>query len=200
MRYCIFLTLIIGNLIAIQAQEFNGGFQFGLSTSEISGDRINGPSKAGLYAGFFVNRSISKNSSLQLELNFVQKGSRKNPDTINFDSYVLRLSYLELPVLYKTVFYPRFTFEAGPSFGYLIRSYEEVNYQELDIPFEDWDVGISFGLYYKLSEQLQFNVRYFNTVFFPVRKHGSGATYWLNRGQYNEVLSFSLHYQFRKAE
>ncbi|SVE08508.1 uncharacterized protein METZ01_LOCUS461362 [marine metagenome] len=30
----------------------------------------------------------------------------------------------------------------------------------------------------------------------PIRAHNSGATYGLNLGQYNTVLSFSIHYIF----
>jgi hypothetical protein len=102
--------------------------------------------------------------------------------------------------LYKINFYKQLSFEAGPSFGYLIGKRETINEYELDIPFNNWDIGLSLGLYYALSETWQFNIRYFNTLFFPVRDHASGASYWLNRGQYNEVLSFTFHYQFNRPD
>ncbi|MFC2101035.1 porin family protein [Bacteroidota bacterium] len=195
-----FLMFVISSIIFNgnpKAQDFNGGMQLGLSTSEISGDRINGPSKVGLYAGVFVNHSISNYLSLQLELNFVQKGSNKNPDSISLDNYILRLNYLEIPLLFIINLHKHISFEAGPSFGYLIKKYEEADYQELEIPFKNWDVGISIGLYYVITKKWKFNIRYFNTIFFSVREHASGTTYWLNRGQYNEVLSFTFHYQFK---
>jgi len=195
-KYKITFILILSLSFQLRAQYFNGGFQFGLSSAEISGDRINGPSKVGLYTGFFVNRLITDRTSLQLELNFVQKGSKKNPDSTNFDTYVLRLNYIEIPLLFKSNLYKQLSFEAGPSVGYLIKSYEEANYHKLDIPFEKWDVGLTLGLYYAFTENLKLNIRYYNTLIVPVRKHTSGATFWLNRGQYNEVLSFTFHYQF----
>ena len=89
----------------------------------------------------------------------------------------------------------RLTLEAGPSIGILLTHYEEADGEILeDPPFKSLDFGLSLGLYYRLTENIDFNIRYFNTVFFPVREHGSGATYWLNRGQYNEVLSFTFQF------
>jgi hypothetical protein len=175
------------------AQEFNGGVLAGLSTSEISGDYITGPSKAGLYIGIFTSHYVSSKSSLQLELNFIQKGSRKNPDTLDLTSYILRLNYLTIIFLYKYDI-KKFTFEIGPSLGYLVHSYEEADYFVLDNPFNPLDFSGELGLSYAISRNLRFNIRYSNTLFFPVRDEPSGYTYFLRKGQYNEVLSFTFHY------
>ena len=189
------VLLVAGSLLS--AQQFNGGLILGISTSEISGDLVNGPSKVGIYSGVFVNRKFWKKSFFQLELNFVQKGSKKNPDTINFNTYILRLNYAEVHILYKNNFRKKLSFEIGPSFGYLLHQYEAADEMQLNVPFEKWDIGLDIGLIYAFTEKWKLDIRYFNTIFFPVRKHASGATYFLNRGQYNEVLSFTMHYQFR---
>jgi hypothetical protein len=192
----ILLTILL--MPNVQAQKFGGGFQFGLSTSEISGDRFNGPSKAGIYLGAFTNLRLSTKTSLQLELNYVQKGSRKVPDSTSTDSYLLRINYMELPLFVKYDITSKITFEAGPYIGFLIHHYEEQNCEEVisDPPFEKTDIGANIGLYYTLLKHLRANVRYSNTLFFPVQKRGSGNTYWLKKGRYNEVLSFTLHYDF----
>jgi hypothetical protein len=44
-----------------------------------------------------------------------------------------------------------------------------------------------------LLKNLRINIRYSNSIL-KVRDHSSGATYRMNQGQYNEVLSFTLHY------
>lgn len=192
----VFFCLLFNKLYS---QKFDGGIQLGLSTSEISGDRLNGPSKAGLYVGAFTNLKISSRASLQLELNYVQKGSRKIPDSTDFTSYILRLNYIELPLFVKYNISSKISLETGPYIGFLIHHYEEQDYMEAisDPPFKKTDIGANIGLYYTLTKHLKANVRYSNTLFFPVQKRGSGETYWLKKGRYNEVLSFTLHYNFK---
>ncbi len=177
-------------------QQFSGGLIGGLSAAEISGDRLTGPNKAGVYAGGFVNTYISKKSSFQMELNYIQKGSRKNPDTLdNSNFYLLRINYVELFLHYKWDFAERFTFEAGPSLGILLKSYEEADGQILtDPPFKTRDLSGNVGLFFSLTQRWRFNVRYSNSIL-AVRPHSNGQTYKWNRGQYNEVLSFTLHYK-----
>ncbi len=187
---CFFLIPVF-----LMGQEFNGGLIGGLSATEISGDRLHGPNKAGIYAGAFVNRYITEKSALQMELNFIQKGSRLNPDTANnFEQYLLRLSYAELFLHYKYDFHPMFTLEAGPSLGVLISSYEEADFMILDRPFKWHDLSLNVGLFYHFHERWSFNIRYSNSVL-AVRPHTFGQTYRWNRGQYNEVLSFTFHYK-----
>jgi hypothetical protein len=193
------LTIFISTMAYLGAQEFNGGFVAGVGASEISGDRLEGPNKPGIYAGAFVNRYFTDRSSAQLELNFIQKGSRKNPDSLNYDTYLLRLNYIELMLHYKWDFGNRFTLEAGPSLGVLINKppYEEANGQLLtEPPFKSTDLSVNIGLFVALTERWQFNLRYSNSVI-AVRPHSNGQTYRWNKGQYNEVLSFTFHYTFR---
>jgi hypothetical protein len=193
--YIILIFLLLTSS-AIFAQKFNGGVLGGLSASEISGDGKWGPNHAGIYAGVFVNRYFSPRSSFQMELDFIQKGSRENPDsTNNYDFYLLRLNYVELPLHYKYDFHERGTLEAGLSLGVLIYSYEEGNPGNPPSggEFDKTDLSFNFGAYYTIFENLRVNVRYSNSLI-KVRDHSSGATYRLNRGQYNEVLSFTLHY------
>ncbi len=58
------------------AQMFRGGLQLGLTASEVSGDDAGGPDKLGWFASVYTNRDISPFSRLQLELMYIQKGSR----------------------------------------------------------------------------------------------------------------------------
>lgn len=195
----ILIAIFFMSVFYVHAQEFNGGFLAGVGASEISGDRLDGPNKPGIYAGAFVNRYFTERSSAQMEINFIQKGSRKNPDSLNYDTYLLRLNYIELVLHYKWDFGTRFTLEAGPSLGVLINKppYEEANGQLLtDPPFKSTDLSLNIGLFIALTESWKFNVRYSNSIL-AVRPHSNGQTYRWNRGQYNEVLSFTFHYTFR---
>jgi hypothetical protein len=192
----IFVLLILLSIKSLTAQEFNGGVLGGLSASEISGDGKWGPNKAGIYAGFFVNRYFSTRSSVQMELDYIQKGSRENPDsTNNYNFYLLRLNYIEMPLHYKYDFHEKATLEAGLSLGVLVHSYEEGNPGNpvSGGDFSKTDLSLNIGAYYTFIENFRINVRYSNSLI-KVRDHSSGATYRLNQGQYNEVLSFTIHY------
>ncbi len=193
-RFC----LILCTVIIIQhgsAQEFNGGASFGVSATQISGDQLLGFDKAGLFAGFYVNIYISERTAIQMELDYIQKGSRKNPDPEknDFVSYLLKLQYVDLPVLLKFDYSKSLSFETGPYTGLLMKASEEdhngifPNMKE----FNKVDVGWIMGIYYHLTDKLSFNFRLSHSLF-HVREHSSGATYRLNKGQYNEVLVLSF--------
>lgn len=196
-RYSILIAAIfIFAPLIVFSQEFNGGILAGMCGTEISGDRLEGPNKAGIYAGGYVNIYITQKSSFQMELDFIQKGSRKNADSLSYESYLLRINYVELPVHYKYDFRERWTLETGLSLGVLISKYEEVNtieqvnaYPE----FKNRDLSFNIGMFYSLTDRLRLNIRYSNSIL-AVRPHSGGQTYKWNKGQYNEVLSFTLHY------
>lgn len=190
------VAIFVITMMTARTQSFNGGFLAGIGAAEISGDRLEGPNKPGIYAGAFVNRYFTERSSAQMELSFVQKGSRKNPDSLDCSTYLLRLNYVELFVNYKWDFGKMFTLEVGPSLGVLIKSYEEADgFILTEPPFNATDLNGNFGLFIWLTERWQFNVRYSNSIL-AVRPHSQGQTYRWNRGQYNEVLSFTFHYTF----
>ncbi len=188
----LFFILIFIAIGYSSAQSFRGGVLGGISGTQISGDMLTGFKKAGLYLGAFVNHDISPKSSFQMELAFIQKGSRSNADT----SYLLRISYVEMLFDYRYKFHPRMMFEAGLSYGVLVSEYEEVMgypYDRQDPEFGSGDFSFNIGFIYALTKKMDVHVRYANSIL-KVRSHGSGATTFLNKGQYNEVLSFLLFY------
>jgi len=195
-KFYFFCAFVLGASY-VSAQEFHGGILGGLAASEISGDRLQGPNKAGLYLGAFVNRYFTPTSSVQMELDFIQKGSRENPDSSNaFNSYLLRLNYVEMPIHYRYDFIEKATLETGLSLGVLVHSFEQVNGYDwvAGSAFDRLDLSFNIGLFYTLLENLRINVRYSNSIL-PVRPHAGGATWKANKGQYNEVLSFVLFYE-----
>ena len=198
MRYlCLFLLLNFYSII-VNAQHFNAGVLVGLSTSQVDGDNLAGFNKAGIKVGGFVNRKLGERCSLAFELEFIQKGSRKPLNQDDNTYYLMRLNYLEVPLLLNYQVGGKLKFEAGPSFAALISSYEEDQNGELKgaVEFNKFDYLINVGATYNISEHWFANAR-FSYSLGPIRKFTQGYVYsYYKNGQYNQVLAFTLGYQF----
>ncbi|MDP4267831.1 MAG: porin family protein [Bacteroidota bacterium] len=205
--------------LSIYAQNFGGGIIGGIDGSQISGDGLAGFNRLGITFGGYITFPHQGKSSIRMELNYIQKGSRTNftftKDSVPYDGsehhiYHLNLHYVEIPFLYLYELNKRITLEAGFSAGVFISSYEE--YDGYDIThvdnrpnFKPYDLSFALGLYYQISDKFSINARFSNS-FLPVRAHYEGATYvnlsnilspTINMGQYNSVLQFTLNYKIK---
>lgn len=179
--------------ISIQAQNFGGGTIIGLSTSQVSGDNLGGFNKAGLLAGIFIELQFSKILKGQMEMTFIQKGSN-NPKMNENKITDISLSYIEIPLLIKYQQSNLIAIETGFETALLINGYNNDLYSEIrKNPFNKTDISIFIGLDYFINHRLILNSRISNSIL-PIRAHASGATFQFNKGQYNSVMSFALHY------
>jgi hypothetical protein len=189
--FCGFLTL------SIQAQNFGGGVILGLGASQVGGDNLAGFHKAGWLLGVFANKSISELLSFQMEMTYIQKGSN-NPN--NTDLHEYDLNYLEIPFFLKYQTKYQLKIEGGFLTGILINQTERysdgielINMSNGN--FNTFDFGVGLGIDYSLTEKLTLNSRISNTLFFSPTREYSAQTF-INRGNYNSVLSFAIHYNF----
>ncbi|MDT8308442.1 MAG: outer membrane beta-barrel protein [Bacteroidales bacterium] len=198
-RYLFFILCFSGTPF-VNAQVFHGGLMGGIGVAEISGDQVWGPNKPGIYIGSFINTGWDKRSTFQFEMAYIQKGSLKspNPNTGDYDTYKLKLNYVELLANYRYKYKPRIMFEGGLSLGFLIKHTEELNGLDIedDRKWSPVDFCGNIGILFILSDKLHLNCRYSNSLI-RVRPHKSGQVYRLNRGEYNEVLSFTVMYVIR---
>ena len=189
--FCGFLTL------SVQSQNFGGGLIAGISTSQVSGDRLGGFNKIGLLAGVYTNLKVQDDLILQFEITYIEKGSR-NPDIhINYINEIT-LSYVEVPISINLQQKENLGVEVGILPAFIISSKMNDDYSETNIspPFEKYDFGIFAGINYHLSNKIILNSRISNSII-PIRPHISGATTVWNKGQYNTILSFTIHYKIR---
>jgi hypothetical protein len=204
-RYIIFSLIFLLITLQTKSQEFNGGLMAGVAGTQVAGDNYYGFHKAGIFAGGFVSLQISEHSAFQMELEYFQKGSRENPDsTNNYDQYLFRVNYVELPLLYQYIFSKRFKAEVGPSVGFLINYYEEKNEEE--IKYGNAPAKVSFqlnaGLYVFLTSHLMVSIRTNNSMLNIRSDNATGDILRIfpgNYGQFNDCLVFSLFYQFKPA-
>lgn len=186
----------------LKAQRFRGEIIGGLAASQVSGDELSGFNKAGPMGGGGVRYSWDDKNSLGFRILYIQKGSRKPSNLENGDPsfYLMRLQYIEVPVNLRWQLIKRFYAEAGFSLGYLFRSYEENENGELNDrnPFHTFDLSGVIALGYPVTKSIDFQFGYMQSLL-PVREHGGNATYRLNFGQYNTVLTFGFVYTLQAS-
>lgn len=181
------------------AQPFEGGFFAGLTASQVDGDTYSGFDKAGLTAGAYITGEISRNSNWKAELRYAQKGAYKKSTEQDLSLYKLIIHYVEIPLLYQYWLNENIVLEGGVSPDIYLGHKEET--ENGIIPEEDgpnyhlFSIGANAGAAYKITDHIIAGARYTYSII-PIRDHASGQTYLLNRGQYNNVLSFSIYYHF----
>jgi hypothetical protein len=201
-RFLLIAAIFIITVFTASSQQFNGGMMAGCAATQVAGDTYSGFHKAGVFLGGFVNYDVSKHSTFQMELEFFQKGSRVNPDSSNnFNQYLFRTNYIELPVMYQYKINKRFKVEAGPSLGFLVGWFESRYGEEIKGAIKPAAVSfqINAGLYVNITDRLMFNFRTNNSLLNIRSKNATGDVYRLfpgNYGQFNDCLVFSLFYQF----
>ena len=179
-------------------QKFGGGLYLGIATSQVSGDDLAGFNKPGFWGGGFTDFRFTPKSTIQLELSFIQKGSRMAPTVDNNNQYFLiGLNYVEMPLLYRWYGIRNMSIEIGPQIGFLVSSVEENQFGEIlgKPPFKSFEFSGAVGLSYFFlpSKKLEVNARYANSIL-PIRGE---FIQWPYGGQLNQLISFSVRYWFK---
>ncbi len=195
--YTVILFLFFLSYASV-AQKFQGGIAAGLVGSQVAGDTYSGYNKPGAYTGIWVRLALNDRSSLQTELSYFQKGSRHNPDEEKQDytTYLMRLGYIEMPFLYQLNLKNKITFEAGPSFSFLIHSYEELNGLEYTGDFRLFNTSLMAGVGYPITEKLSAHFRMDSSIL-SIRKSlvSEAKSRIFDQGQYNDCILFFLSYK-----
>ena len=179
------------------AQSFGGGLIAGVSTSQVAGDLLGGFNKIGLLAGAYTSLKVKENISLQFEITYIEKGS-KNPNIHKKNIAEITLSYVEVPISINLQQKENLGVEVGILPAFLINAKMNDYFSEIEIDpaFEKYDFGVFAGINYHITDNIILNTRISNSII-PIRPHVSGATNGWNKGQYNTVLSFAIHYKIR---
>lgn len=192
--FILILFLLFSEILS--AQNFDAGIRMGFCGSQVNGDNLSGFDKVGLIGGAFVRRKLTENIALQMEMVFIQKGSRKPTDDFN-NFYRLRVHYIEVPLLLLYNVSKKITFTGGPSFGTLIFSAEDDQFglYRNSIPFKKYELAGNGGLIYKISDNWAFDARYSHSIS-TIRPFPGASLTFFDKGQYNVLIEFSLLYGF----
>ncbi len=199
----ILLFVIVMTVFAASAQQFHGGITGGIAGTQVAGDTYSGYNKAGIFLGGYVNIDVGEKSALQMELTYFQKGSRENPTEKNgYVSYILRVNYIEMPVLYQYKA-GKFIIEGGPSAGFLLSHYEEVN-QDVISETPDYNnparitLQINLGFRYFVSDKFGVGLRTNNSMLNIFSRNQTGDVRRIfDYGRYNDALVLSVFYQIK---
>lgn len=196
MRALIFiLTLLLCN-ISTFSQNFKAGAIAGISTSQVSGDQLGGFNKVGVKLGTYVNHPINAGTRGELSIYYIDKGSNDLKS-----NYKIDLSYVETSwCLQKTS--KGFIYEAGLLFGVLVdgKIYDIYGYVDPYVePISKVDIGAKIAAGVLLKPRISMFWELSNTIpFYPIQNHPGGASFGINKGKYNSILSFSFRYLFSK--
>ncbi len=185
-------------------QNFDGGFLVGFNGSQLDGDGFRGYNKLGLVMGVWIQNDVSETKFWGAELEYSQKGSRKNPTRLNPDQFIYRVNYIDLPVFAGYRYTPYLSFVGGISFNYLINS-SASSYMAEDIEgfdfLDKWELGLLMGIKVDLiqlvdrhwAEKFKLDLR-FNYSLLSIYDTPEIFSMY-RRGLYNNSISTVLYYQ-----
>jgi hypothetical protein len=198
-----FLFLLIFGSGTLMSQSFNGGLIMGMNGAQITGDNMAGFNKGGILGGVFVDLPIKEKYIASFEILFTQKGSRRPisaenpnpPGTWN----LLRISYLEVPLLLKYNIYEKLYISGALAAGLIVeKKFEDINavgYKGNEI---DWLKNTEFsyhiGLDYLIHEKILLFTRY-NSSLHSIATGSSNSVFSrYNRGYINVVASIGIRF------
>lgn len=202
MKKYYFFIIIALICLNSEAQIFKGGVKAGLVATQVNGDQLSGFNKLGLTGGFTLALPLSEKSELSTELIFVQKGSRQNPTENNPSKFLMRLNYIEMPLIYnfKMGKY-KIGLEGGLSFGVLLKT-EGVEYDlygkiPTRLEFQKYEFAALAGICYYINDKNKINFRYSQSLL-PIRKLPNAPTsfYFFDCGQTNVVAALTYEFEF----
>ncbi|MBZ9628977.1 PorT family protein [Psychroflexus sp. CAK1W] len=203
-------ALFICSISSLSAQQeyVEYGFKGGINLANVSGDVPPGyDSRTSMKIGAYGLYKILPKFGLQAELLYSEQGfSNEYNQGINEAEKVeeiLKMQYVNLPVLASYNVIENLWLEGGVQFGYLVRAEMEQETVTLDPigevnsktetidqndRYESLDIALAGGLRYKLSRNFMVQARFHQSLN-DVDKNLEGD-------QYHSVYSFSVGYVF----
>ena len=194
----VFTSLCLLCLTMTSAQNFDAGLLGGFSTSQVTGDNLSGFDKLGARLGAFISYPINKKMNYQLEMQYLQKGSKKPYTENSPETYLFELNYIELPISLNYQVKKGIYIESGVGTAFLVGYKEQDEITDIDTDKPN-TLALDFllGIQYEFKKNLKLNIRYANSIS-RIRKHASEQELGLNSGQFSSLVSFAFMYQISR--
>ncbi len=180
------------------AQNFDAGIIGGFCTSQVTGDNLSGFSKLGSRFGTYISYPINKKMNYQLEMQYLQKGSKKPHSENSPGTYLFELNYIELPSTLNYQVKKGTHIESGIGTGFLVgfKEQDEITDINTDEPYK-FALDFLLGIQYEFKKNIKLNIRYARSIS-RIRKHASEQESGFNNGQFSSLVSFALMYQISR--
>lgn len=203
MRIPCLLAGVLFFCTSVSAQEdgnssiFKPYLSLGLTSSQISGDQLSGFEQLGFNAALGTEVELGGQWKPSIELQFDQRGSRKNakPDKGDYESYKLRLNYVQVPLIMGYL-KGKTGIELGLAPGFLLSSSEEDengSYPLQSREFDTFDLAGLAGIRYRFHDRWELCTRFEQSII-KVRDHSGSSTFRLNQGQYSSAIQFMIRF------
>ncbi|MEM6842597.1 MAG: outer membrane beta-barrel protein [Bacteroidota bacterium] len=178
--YC-FLLLSVA-----RAQSFQAYAELGINASQIDGDDLFGYNQPGLRLGAHIAYPLDSGWLVRGGMVYSGKGSRHGERDPIFQ--ILRVNYLELPLVAQYALLEQVSLSAGFTANYLIQAKVDGGggFVSIRDQFRDFEICYTAGVMYQPFDNAAFSVSIINGLF-----SASSVDFFRNRS-----LAFSLFYQF----
>ncbi len=146
--------LLVGTAKAQSPAKF--GLKGGVNVSTFNQTNAEWDSRIGLHVGGMAHIHLAPEWALQPELLYSQEGAKFSNET------VVKLDYINIPLMVQYMFNNGFRIEAGPQLGFLMNEkYEDEDGEEYeDDDFKSTNVALGLGLNYLSNSGLGVGGRY----------------------------------------
>jgi hypothetical protein len=198
------LVFIILSDLTYSQGKFEGGFTVGINGSQIDGDSMSGYNKGGLRAGVFIDYPISKKTYISFEMLYSMKGSREK-DNVDYSDpnytpgpwFMLRLSYLEVPLIINFKWNEKIIVYGGIGAGILVGS-KFIDIDKIENPdakpIRTFDLIPQIGLKYQPFPRIAIFTQFSYSILNIGKDKSKTLLSRTNRGMHNNVISAGIRF------
>ena len=160
------LAVIVFFVSGIRAQGLHLGLKAGVNLAQITGRSFNGGFQTGFSGGAFAELKINSRWDVQPEILYAQTQVTtsnefyyaSDPQFHGIPNRTISLNYIDVPILISFKLLPVLSIQAGPSFGFLMSTSENIMVDNQDA-FKTTDFSVVGGAQVNLS-RVKLGARY----------------------------------------
>jgi hypothetical protein len=158
-KLSLIFTILTITFTTGHTQEYHLGARAGLNFATIQPDLTDPAIRTSIHFGGLIEIPLMDSFSIQPELLFSSQGVKDQSDS----DEKITLDYLTIPLLAKYYIWNTLSLEAGPQIGFLLSARREDDGETDDLKdiSKAMDIGIAFGLGYKLPGGIILGARYY---------------------------------------